>query len=287
MIQHRECGVRLKYRADPEDTEGAGSDHGAYRRVERMTACRAGRPLGSHTDCRPAQRAGCTRMRTAAYSITAVSVVNRPEKARRTGRRKNRGRAAKRRQPKAEPENPLASAKLSCGVVLAGKGGRGLAERRDDIICKIFKIHGDGAPGDRRLAKTVDRCLHENICEAKYCALYSGRKSNFQDLSGSTQRELRRSERKAKQLVLRQPVQHQNRREDRGNIGRNGDTGNAHPEHDHEKQIEHDVCDPRDHERQETDSGCRCAPAAQMRQSRTAAKTDSPADRSADTAPRR
>lgn len=38
MIQHRECGVRLKYRADPEDTEGAGSDHGAYRRVERMTA---------------------------------------------------------------------------------------------------------------------------------------------------------------------------------------------------------------------------------------------------------
>ena len=38
MIQHRECGVCLKYRADPEDTEGAGSDHGAYRRVERMTA---------------------------------------------------------------------------------------------------------------------------------------------------------------------------------------------------------------------------------------------------------
>lgn len=38
MIQHRECGVRLKYRADPEDMEGAGSDHGAYRRVERMTA---------------------------------------------------------------------------------------------------------------------------------------------------------------------------------------------------------------------------------------------------------
>ena len=38
MIQHRECGVRLKYRADPEDTEGAGSDHGAYRRVERVTA---------------------------------------------------------------------------------------------------------------------------------------------------------------------------------------------------------------------------------------------------------
>lgn len=38
MIQHRECGVCLKYRADPEDTEGAGSDHGAYRRVECMTA---------------------------------------------------------------------------------------------------------------------------------------------------------------------------------------------------------------------------------------------------------
>ena len=38
MIQHRECGVCLKYRADPEDTEGAGSDHGAYRRVERVTA---------------------------------------------------------------------------------------------------------------------------------------------------------------------------------------------------------------------------------------------------------
>lgn len=74
--------------------------------------------------------------------------------------------------------------------------------------------------------RLTDACT-KIFAKQNTAALYSGRKSNFQDLSGSTQRELRRSERKAKQLVLRQPVQHQNRREDRGNIGRNGDTGNA------------------------------------------------------------
>lgn len=116
MIQHRECGVRLKYRADPEDTEGAGSDHGAYRRVERMTAAAQDArwdliQIADRLKEQDAQDAhggvldhGGLRCEQAGESIAEQDD------------RKNRDRAAKRRQPKAEPENPLASAKLSCGA---------------------------------------------------------------------------------------------------------------------------------------------------------------------------
>ena len=99
MIQHRECGVRLKYRADPEDTEGAGSDHGAYRRVERMTAAAQDArwdliQIADRLKEQDAQDAhggvldhGGLRCEQAGESITEQDD------------RKNRDRAAKRRQP--------------------------------------------------------------------------------------------------------------------------------------------------------------------------------------------
>ena len=45
---------------------------------------------------------------------------------------------------------------LPGGVVLAGEGGGGLAERGNDIISEVFKIHGDGAACDGRLTEAVD-----------------------------------------------------------------------------------------------------------------------------------
>ena len=92
MIQHRECGVCLKYRADPEDTEGAGSDHGAYRRVERMTAAAQDArwdliQIADRLKEQDAQDAhGCLRCEQAGESIAEQDD------------RKNRDRAAKRRQ---------------------------------------------------------------------------------------------------------------------------------------------------------------------------------------------
>ena len=72
---------------------------------------------------------------------------------------------------------------LPRGVILAGERGRRLAERRDDVVGEVFKIHGDRASGNRRLTEAIDRRLHRDVGKAEHRALHGGGNAGFQDVS--------------------------------------------------------------------------------------------------------
>ena len=71
---------------------------------------------------------------------------------------------------------------------------------------------------------------------------------------------MRLAECKAKQLILFKPPQHQQRRERGGNVGRDGDSGDAHVKRDHEKQIEPDICSAREHQCEERSTAVAARP---------------------------
>lgn len=60
---------------------------------------------------------------------------------------------------------------LTGGIVLADKGCSCLTESRNNIVGKIFKVHGYGASGNGDCAKAVDGCLDKNIGKAEYGTL--------------------------------------------------------------------------------------------------------------------
>ena len=60
---------------------------------------------------------------------------------------------------------------LTGRMVLAGKGGRCLAEGSDHIIGKIFKVHGNGTACNCRRAEAIHRGLYKNIGKAENSTL--------------------------------------------------------------------------------------------------------------------
>ena len=116
MVEHREGRFCPEDCVNPGDAKCARSNHRAERRIQRMPAVAQNArryfiQIAQRLKEQDAQDAhggvldhGGLRCEQAGESIAEQDD------------RKNRDRAAKRRQPKAEPENPLASAKLSCGA---------------------------------------------------------------------------------------------------------------------------------------------------------------------------
>lgn len=70
---------------------------------------------------------------------------------------------------------------LTGRMVLAGKGGRCLAEGSDHIIGKIFKVHGNGTACNCRRVKTIHRGLYKNIGKAENSTLNGRGDSDFKN----------------------------------------------------------------------------------------------------------
>ena len=90
-----------------------------------------------------------------------------------------------------EPQNFSAPLLLPGDVILPGKGCCRLPEGGYHIVCKILKVHGNGASRYRHLAEAVDRRLHKNIGKAEHRPLHGGRHARFQYLPHITQAGLR------------------------------------------------------------------------------------------------
>ena len=70
---------------------------------------------------------------------------------------------------------------LTGRMVLAGKGGRCLAEGSDHIIGKIFKVHGNGTACNCRRAEAIHRGLYKNIGKAENSTLNGRGDSDFKN----------------------------------------------------------------------------------------------------------
>ena len=143
-----------------------------------------------------------------------------------------------------EAENATAAAMLARAEVLTVKGYRGLRERGADVIGEVLEIEARGRTCDGLRAEAVDAGLNEDVRNREHRLLHARREADLQYALHVPRVQANAVDPEPKwPFFMEQRAEHQRRRGEVCEGGRERDTRHAHPEDDDKQKIQDDVQD--------------------------------------------
>lgn len=143
-----------------------------------------------------------------------------------------------------EAENATAAAMLARAEVLTVEGYRRLRERGADVIGEVLEIEARGRTCDGLRAEAVDAGLNEDVRNREHRLLHARREADLQHALHVPRVQANAVDPEPKwPFFMEQRAEHQRRRGEVREGGRERDTRHAHPEDDDKQKIQDDIQD--------------------------------------------